>query len=102
MNMAHPNGNQNDERLRVKVGLAEIIVTKQRNGPTGVVTLSWSSDTTRFRDLSPISAPGGYGEPRDSYATPVSPADVSGGGHFSAGQATGPVSGFRDGGGPAG
>jgi len=25
MNMAHPNGNQNDERLRVKVGLAEML-----------------------------------------------------------------------------
>jgi replicative DNA helicase len=30
--------------------LAEVIVAKQRNGPTGVVTLTWDAGATRFRN----------------------------------------------------
>jgi replicative DNA helicase len=32
-----------------KIGGAELIVAKQRNGPTGVVDLVWDSETTRFK-----------------------------------------------------
>ena len=32
-------------------GKAEIIVAKQRNGPTGIVSLAWLSDYTRFENL---------------------------------------------------
>ncbi len=32
-------------------GKAEIIIAKQRNGPTGVVSLAWLSDYTRFENL---------------------------------------------------
>lgn len=33
-------------------GVAEVIVAKQRNGPTGVVRLAFRSDATRFCDLA--------------------------------------------------
>ncbi len=41
-----------------KAGMAELIIAKQRNGPTGVVRLTWSSDITRFHNYSPMSPPG--------------------------------------------
>lgn len=43
-----------------KVGIAEVIVAKQRNGPTGVVKLYWDNNTTRFKNFDGhTSAPGG-------------------------------------------
>jgi hypothetical protein len=42
-----------------KIGIAEVIIAKQRNGPTGVVKLVWDSNTTRFRSFDPHSNPGG-------------------------------------------
>ncbi len=37
--------------------IAEIIVAKQRNGPTGVVQLTWDPRSTRFRNLSRQAEP---------------------------------------------
>ncbi len=33
-------------------GLAEVIIGKQRHGPTGAVNLAFQSSTTRFSDLA--------------------------------------------------
>jgi replicative DNA helicase len=38
-------------------GIAEVIVAKQRNGPTGKVKLAFLSEYTRFEPLSPIQEP---------------------------------------------
>ena len=95
-----------------KLGLAELILTKQRNGPTGTIKLSWISESTRFRDYASATPPGGYHEPRHIPEAPfVSPpmAGSSGGatpfrptGGFVPNRKSGPVDNFRDGGGPDG
>ena len=41
-----------DERERVK-GEADLLVKKQRNGPTGDVKLTWLHDFTRFSNAAP-------------------------------------------------
>jgi replicative DNA helicase len=41
-------------------GVAEVIVAKQRNGPTGSVQLAFLSTYTRFEDLAYESGAGGY------------------------------------------
>src|SRR5437868_3978000 len=41
-------------------GKAEIIIAKQRNGPTGSVELAYLADYTRFENLAHDDGPGGY------------------------------------------
>jgi replicative DNA helicase len=41
-------------------GKAEIIIAKQRNGPTGSVHLAYLADYTRFENLAPGGDSGGY------------------------------------------
>ena len=50
--------NREDEDLK---GKAEIIIAKQRNGPTGSVHLAYMSDYTRFENLADGMGGGGGG-----------------------------------------
>jgi replicative DNA helicase len=43
-------------------GIAEIIVAKQRNGPTGKAFVRWDSAYTRFQDLQPGEMPEGVND----------------------------------------
>ena len=42
-----------------KVGMAELIFAKQRNGPTGVIKLIWDQNSTCFRSYSPMTPTAG-------------------------------------------
>jgi len=54
----------NDEEWRQgnpeKIGAAELIVAKQRNGPTGSAHLAWDGRYMRFRDRADATPPPGY------------------------------------------
>ncbi len=42
--------------------VAELIIAKQRNGPTDTIKLSWIERCTKFKDFSPAAAPVEYEE----------------------------------------
>lgn len=104
---------QNDPDNEEKLNLTELIIAKQRNGPTGVVKLTWDDSIVRFKNHD--WRHGGYGGgggansgswPSDTTPAPfeptpevhVRPADSS---SFAPGRPTGPLTDHRDGGGPS-
>ena len=52
-----------------KAGTAEVIIAKQRNGPTGVVPLAWNERSTRFQDLSYANPPAGMDQQGGDWAS---------------------------------
>ncbi|MCZ6916630.1 MAG: replicative DNA helicase [Gemmatimonadetes bacterium] len=55
-------GHLSDQELEGKEGIAELIISKHRNGPTGSVTLTFNKTCTRFDNYSPRDA-----EPVDAF-----------------------------------
>src|SRR5713101_5060985 len=54
------NKDENGDEDPESKGKAEIIIAKQRNGPTGSVHLAYLSDYTRFENLAEGAGGGGY------------------------------------------
>ena len=77
-----------------KENVAELIIAKQRNGPTGVVKMTWDSATTRFKNHT------GDWDDEESYAPPsVYTREAQPGSAFGGRPRTGPAENHRDGGG---
>lgn len=115
-----PNSPEFDEENREKLNLAELIIAKQRNGPTGTVKLVWDSHVVRFKSHDGSHTGGSYGFSRDfsgggggadSYSGPEfapsgfdpaptpapGPAPTNEYRGFAPGKKSGPETDFRDG-----
>lgn len=101
----HVGDKQWEQENEDKLNVTELIIAKQRNGPTDVVKLTWDPRLTRFKNFA--AYPGGTGFSKqytggggggggaaahDPFRVEVMP--------FNPGKKTGPVANHRDGGGP--
>jgi len=60
-----PTSPEFDEDNREKLNLTELIIAKQRNGPTGTVKLIWDGSTVRFKTHDGLHSSGSYGFSRE-------------------------------------
>lgn len=67
-----------------KANLSEIIIAKQRNGPTGVVKLLWDSGTTRFKNFDHFHGGDSWGH--EDFAAPSPPPAANEAAPFDAGE----------------
>jgi len=114
-----PKSPEFDEANREKLNLTELIIAKQRNGPTGIVKLIWDMKTTRFKNhdgyhgSDSFNQSYGHDSPDPGFTGHPPAGGLVGGGvggdypepgstryTFAPGKQTGPVSDHRDGGGP--
>jgi replicative DNA helicase len=56
-----PTSPEFDEDNREKLNMTELIIAKQRNGPTGTVKLIWDAGTVRFKNHDGLHSGGSYG-----------------------------------------
>jgi len=95
---------ENADRLNT----AELIIAKQRNGPTGLIKFVWDDKIMRFKAHDGMHTGGEWGHADPFVPTPApthheQPNDYQSGppaGAFGGRAKTGPIEGHRDGGGP--
>jgi|TARA_R110002072_G_scaffold224467_1_gene381541 replicative DNA helicase len=109
-----PTNPEFDEDNREKLNMTELIIAKQRNGPTGTVKLVWDASTVRFKNWDPMhTSTGSQGfsvthDMPDFNPNPQPPSPPPNGGFdgpdfapprqtFAPGSKSGPEVNFRDG-----
>ncbi len=98
-----PKSVEFDEDNREKLNLTELIIAKQRNGPTGTVKLVWDNSTVRFKTHDGLHTGGSYGFNREMGGGGTGNAGYDGPTFdpkpqtFAPGKKTGPEENFRDG-----
>lgn len=105
-----PTNPEFDEDNREKLNMTELIIAKQRNGPTGTVKLVWDSSIVRFKNWDSMHSGSSYGysnEINNGYdgpgfdPNPAPPAQDFGAEpprqSFAPGAKSGPEENFRDG-----
>lgn len=97
-----PTNPEFDEDNREKLNMTELIIAKQRNGPTGTVKLIWDASTVRFKNHDGHHHGGSYGFSQEMDGKSYGFDGPDGAGtvpvqDFAPGPKSGPVKDFRDG-----
>ena len=80
-----PTSPEFDEDNREKLNMTELIIAKQRNGPTGTVKLIWDAGTVRFKNHDGHHQGGSYGFSQEMDGKPYGSHDSNSGGFDSGG-----------------
>jgi len=74
-----PTSPEFDEDNREKLNMTELIIAKQRNGPTGTVKLIWDAGTVRFKNHDGHHQGGSYGFSQEMDGKSYGSHDAGGG-----------------------